>query len=568
MSLFEKLPQEEVHLLSEYLAFYSGGTPLREERMDYFLRFWEEAKLPFYQMFGEQFIIKKEVMFEKPTSALALEMDEVFYAPLVARFIDVYRQRVRVISKDDYILRNNLFTFVNSSDIDLVTNEYQGKSFIIPGSCTVTGRPLQVNQGCKLVRMLGKITEALGIKVEAKVCADCGQIMYDDTHFCPFCGGQVKLMDGYEAFRLAHSLVLNQKVIRGNLCLSIHPMDFVTMSDNACGWSSCMSWVEEGDYRLGTIEMMNSPCVVVAYVEAKDDMSLCDDYKWNNKRWRQLLIVNKEIILGNRQYPYTSDVLQREAMKWLREMCQEVERWGPYSEDIHRIRNNTWNTLSEEDSVEFDITCDFMYNDVNGRDCLAYIAPSYFKGLDYYSLCFSGPAVCTDCGDVIPYDGGFDASCVQCNACNGTWKCACCGDHFHDDYYEVNGLPYCEDCFYEITDLCEICDDRVTETTPVYIQCTNTQNEEIIRSFNYSFSVSACDDCLSRPSFYLDDFGPLIEVFNDDWGCYCKAFDISNLSDAALRCLDYYGENFILLQQMRDAKSDEERLSLIRKLFY
>lgn len=48
MSLFKKLPQEEVHLLSEYLAFYSGGTPLREERMDYFLRFWEEAKLPFY----------------------------------------------------------------------------------------------------------------------------------------------------------------------------------------------------------------------------------------------------------------------------------------------------------------------------------------------------------------------------------------------------------------------------------------------------------------------------------------------------------------------------------------
>ncbi|MBO5730197.1 MAG: hypothetical protein J6R67_03275 [Treponema sp.] len=80
-------------------------------------------------------------MFEKPTSALALEMDEVFYAPLVARFVDVYRQRVRAISKDDYNLRNNLFTFVNS-DIDLVTNEYQGKSFIIPGSCTVTGRPL------------------------------------------------------------------------------------------------------------------------------------------------------------------------------------------------------------------------------------------------------------------------------------------------------------------------------------------------------------------------------------------------------------------------------------------
>lgn len=565
MSLFEKLPQEEVHLLSEYLAYYSGGTPLREERMDYFLRFWEEAKLPFYQMFGEQFIIKKEVAFEKPINALSREIDEAFCAPLVARFIDVYRQRVRAISKDDDVLRENLLHFVYS-DMDLIKNEYQEKSFTIPGSHTVTGRPLQVNRGCKLVRMLGKIAEALGIKVEANVCTNCGQIIHYNTHSCPLCDAQVKLMDGYEAFRLAHSLVLNQKVVRGNLCLSIHPMDFVTMSDNACGWSSCMSWIEEGDYRLGTIEMMNSPCVVIAYMESKEEMNLCDGYKWNNKRWRQLLIANREIILGNRQYPYTSDVLQREAMKWLREICQN--RWGPYSEDIHQIRNGTRNTLSEDDTVKFKIACDFMYNDVNSGNCAAYIAPSYFKGLDYYTLNFSGPAVCTNCGDVIDYDEGFDASRMQCNACSGAWKCAHCGGHFHYDYYEADGLLYCEDCFYEITDLCEICDDRVTKTTPVYIQYTNTQNEEIIRSFNYSFSVSACDDCLSRPSFYLDDFGPLIEVFNDDWKCYCKAFDISNLSDAALRCLDYYGENFILLQQMRDAKSDEERLSLIRKLFY
>ena len=209
-----------------------------------------------------------------------------------------------------------------------------------------------------------------------------------------------------------------------------------------------------------------------------------------------------------------------------------------------------------------------MYNDISNQNCAAYIAPSYFKGLDHYDLHFSGPAVCTDCGDVIEYNKGFDASYMQCNACNGTWRCTHCGEYFHDDYYELDGLPYCEDCFYAVTDLCELCDERAGETTPVYIQCTNTQNEEIIRDFNYSFFVSACNDCLSRPSFYLDDFGPLIEVFNDDWECYCKAFDISNLSDAALRGLDYYGENFIVLQQIRDAKSDEERLSLIRKLFY
>ena len=42
------------------------------------------------------------------------------------------------------------------------------------------------------------------------------------------------------------------------------------MSDNDYGWDSCMGWMNEGEYRLGTVEMMNSPCIVVAYIDGEE----------------------------------------------------------------------------------------------------------------------------------------------------------------------------------------------------------------------------------------------------------------------------------------------------------
>lgn len=566
MNLFEKLPQEEVHLLWKYLYSYSGGeVTLPEHKMSYFLRHWQEAKVPFYRMFGEQFIVKKDVMFEKSLLELEGEMEDALNTPLIARFFNAYRERVYQLCWNDYHTMNNLLSFVTSNRV-LVENEYKGLSFTIPGDWTVTGRPLVVNRGCKAVKMLGKIANAIGVKVEATVCKTCGRIVESDS--CFYCGGEVQCMDGYEAFRLAHSLVLNQKRIQGRLCLSIHPLDFLTMSDNDCGWSSCMSWVEDyGDYRLGTIEMMNSPCVVVAYVEAKNNMFICGEDEWNNKRWRQLFIVTREMILGNRQYPYNNDVLQGAAIKWLREMCQETVGWGPYTSETHQIRNDAWNTINGDMNVRFNLSCNYMYNDVYDSR-LAYIAPSRFEKGQTYDLNFSGSAVCTGCGMDIPYNE-VDPSRVQCRICDGCWQCNHCGDwHYsYEDSYDVDGRTYCEWCYTEETEECECCDCRTGHTNHIYIQIVDTENEDIIRDFNYNYYVSMCDDCLGDETMYKEDFGPIHDVV-DMWGNRRKAFDIRNISDYGLLDVTFSGETRRFLEAMRDSKSDEERLKLIQEFSY
>jgi hypothetical protein len=569
MSIFEKLPQEDVQQLWRYIDSYCDGSALPREKMDFFLRYWNSNKEDFFHMFGDEFILKKEIYFEKPMDELEEEMDNAvrWGDYLIQDFCREFKHSLELIFKNDDNSKWELQAMVDSMYM-LATNEYRGESIVIPGQYTKNGRALQVNSGAKVVKMVGKIADAIGVSVKEKRCKDCGakRGLHEDT--CPLCGGQLEERDGYEAFRLAHSLVLNQKKVKGTMCLSIHPLDFLTMSDNDCGWTSCMSWMEEyGDYRLGTIEMMNSPCVVIAYVEAKDKMYVCGK-DWSNKRWRQLYIVTPELILGNRQYPYNSDLLQGTAINWLRDLATKTVGWGPYTEEAHQIKNNSWNTVNGTQNIRFNLYTTYMYNDV--YDCrLAYVAPTRFNPYeDMYDLCFSGQAICCGCGDDIEYDT-VEAHRVLCRACDGHWRCDCCGD-WHSEYdesYSVGDYVYCDWCYHHELEQCEVCGERDNQLNHVYIQVVNTENKEIIENFNYNYYISMCDCCFEDPSEYEDDYGPMYTV-TDMWGGQRKAFDVGNISDRGLRRGSLSDSTIEFLRSMREEKSEEGRLTLIRKIAY
>ena len=125
------------------------------------------------------------------------------------------------LANTNSVIRNNLTDLICS--FTLVDNKYTGEAFTIE---LKDGKQYVVSKGCKPMKALAKIAEA-----------------YD--------------IDGFEDFRICHSLVHNQKKIAGDITLSIHPFDYWTMSDNDCDWDSCMNWTNFGGYRQGTIEMMN-----------------------------------------------------------------------------------------------------------------------------------------------------------------------------------------------------------------------------------------------------------------------------------------------------------------------
>jgi hypothetical protein len=568
MNIFERLPQKDVELLHKYICWYGGtgdgsdGSGLSIHDMPYFLRYWTAAKTHLYKMFGEQFIIKQEVCFEKNGDELAEDMDGALLCgrdQLITKFITEYVKKIDqldMLYEDRYQLKR----FIRDVDM-LVSNIYDGDPITIPGTFTVDGRPLQINEGGKAVKMLGKIVKALDLDCTMYKCPVCGRYHINRTERCENCDyyGDLTPTEGYETFRRAHSLVLNQKKIKGNLCLSIHPLDYLTMSDNWSGWSSCMQWMEEaGDYRLGTIEMMNSDYIVVAYVEAKDDMTLCNGSDtWNNKRWRQLLVITPDLILGNKQYPYNNDILQGTALKWLRRLAEATGSFGPYDEEAVQIVNHGMNRIGTRD-IYVNLTFSYMYNDIYDHR-LAFIN-SNAKNLNL-TLNLSGYAVCTSCGGTIYYDD-VDPSWTVCRSCTGMWKCSHCGDWCSGEPYYVEDKddPYCHFCYYNDTETCEICGDRVSETTKVYIELLPNPPADLV-CFNWSYVIDSCWHCLEYGEFERY-FGPAKTV-SDMWGRLRKVVSIDTITDEGFE-LGTLGPSLArLLKEIRDTKSIEDRVDLI-----
>lgn len=583
MDIFEKLPQEDVELINSYINYY-GGSEESESHMSmagmrHFLRFWSANKVPFYNMFGGNFILKREVSFDKDPDVMEEDMDNTirYGDSIIWGFRQHYECRIDSLDLP-YEDRYELKRFTHDVSM-LVKNEYDGDPVTIPGRLTIDKHPLQINKGAKAIKMLGKICKALGIEYSLYKCPQCGR--YENTAYaaeqCPYCcsnATEYVKTDGYETFRRAHSLVLNQKKLRGNLCLSIHPLDYITMSDNDCGWSSCMQWMDEaGDYRLGTIEMMNSAYCVVAYVEAKDSMPICNSGKtWNNKRWRQLLMIVPEMILGNKQYPYASDDLQGAAMKWLRELANnyhgapDEEHYGPYEEEALQIRNQRWNPVGTRDYY-VNFWFDYMYCDIYDYR-MAFIARSVEGNRIEYNL--SGPAVCTECGEVIEKNGDDDVepSWTTCRHCNGMWRCHCCGDwHYGDAYYPADSdYPYCHYCYEQSTERCEICGDRVTHTDAVFIHVLPGNTEEEYETYNWNFTIDLCQSCFDSEDF-VRLFGEA-QLRPDMYGRHRYVVDIDNVTDEGLSGgeIDNYTREW--LKQLRDMESFEDRLALLRKNLY
>lgn len=114
------------------------------------------------------------------------------------------------------------------------------------------------------------------------------------------------------------SRLIQQDKITGYLCLSVHPMDYLTMSENNNNWRSCHSL--DGDYRSGNLSYMCDKTTIVAYIRSEKDVFLPKLHTtWNNKKWRVLLF-NPEGCLFQflgRQYPCElEDGLKLISMAW------------------------------------------------------------------------------------------------------------------------------------------------------------------------------------------------------------------------------------------------------------
>ena len=312
------------------------------------------------------------------------------------------------------------------------------------------------------------------------------------------------LLKEFEEFKRLHSIVFNTKTITGNLVISIHPLDYMTMSDNGSGWQSCMSWEDDGCFRLGTVEMMNSNNAVVCYLEAKEPYHFhrkADEgdplYVWNNKKFRQLAYVHKDIILMGKPYPYDHMEITEQLLGELRKLAEVQLNWtyefGPerYNDMRHIYsltameNNKNWLRLGQSTKHNILVDTRAMYNDMlNDNINKNYICVRN-KVKKMLILSLSGKAPCLCCGENKVREENY---CNEDYDYNAVWS-------------HANRLV-CESCTEEYF-RCDVC-DCASPRYPVISE---------VKTSNYFWGsrrrIKVCESCLQNKGFYCACCGSL-----------------------------------------------------------
>lgn len=441
---FYSLPENDQNTITAWINCYAPGddrpTHTREMPVGKVLDVWANAKSDhLFQLLGNQFIVKRNITMTKDSTDLKTEMEELldndddaiqFKTDFLAATVPFYMRK-----NLDYLMYH-LFSPTNLVD-NQVNTIYNSVVLDLPNA---DDRPILVKRDMKCMKLLGKLAEAFNVP-------------------------------GFEKFRQKHSMVLNQKNIKGTLCLSIHPMDFITMSDNESNWESCMNWRGTGDYRQGTVEMMNSPNVLVAYVESNTVKMpfqyYGERYEWNSKKWRQLFYVDENLMVGVKAYPYQSEDLTAEVRKWIAELANENLHWVYENKEFEY--NGCTIKLDENHSAKrLNFKTGYMYSDFGylpeDKNHIVRMTDKGFRKIadeDYIDMKYSGVSQCMWCGKDyrIPDDGLIESSMCICFDCSGSVRCSCCGERLSEDegYYLDNGDVYCEYCYDEY-----IVEDKIT----------------------------------------------------------------------------------------------------------
>jgi len=362
---------------------------------------WDRAKQWLYHLFGNKFIISKNIEYYKPSYDIRQDMYQ-----RVVKNNDLRYAMVKNFPK--YEAQNRIIEMFFEEN--LVANKCPfDYTFTIPNSDAT----YSAKKGMKVTRAIANLAKKLNINHNT-----------------------------IESFLIAQSQVMNDAKLTGKLCISIHPLDFMTMSDNDCGWDSCMKWRTDGCYRVGTIEMMNSPCVVCAYLESENhSLKIPGADAWNSKKWRELFIVNDDLIMEIKPYPYHNDTLTKEALSMIRDLYpngyfNEPEYICPYE-----YHNYSWGKCS------FDFTTDKMYNDIYENDGDEHWGCVRKEGIDpNYCLNYSGVATCAYCGKpLIDLHHEHILLCEECRKPNVIGHCAKCGCDITDLNLgiQIGGKMFC-----------------------------------------------------------------------------------------------------------------------------
>ena len=331
------------------------------------------------------------------------------------------------------------------------------------------------------------------------------------------------LKEEYEKFRLEHSMIVQEYKTPAKVCFSIHPLDYLTISDNNSNWSSCLSITNEGSYRGGVSELLSSECAVVCYIKSSSKKVLMQgDFKWNSKFWRQILVLDPNFIgsliaYPNECVPLTKQILKIAKDLWAPDFPDHLYNRKSDDEDFYSsVPGDT--TIPDRLPSYVSMYTNLLYNDFHRstsyQSFYCYASSQMFKENCSLDIELSGVTSCLICGRVGDEDQFPHEDCLVCRTCiEGplNQECLICGKEMRttNTFFDEGGDSYCESCYLNNYARCWSCGCEIP---------LNRGNSHDINYMygstcsSYFIERNLCQHCLDN-RYDLIDYLDLREIF-------------------------------------------------------
>lgn len=335
------------------------------------------------------------------------------------------------------------------------------------------------------------------------------------------------------------SRIIQEDKIEGRLCLSVHPLDFLSVSENTYNWRSCHAL--DGEYRAGNLSYMVDKSTVICYLKSdKEEVLPNFPFAWNSKKWRVLLYFSQDfnMLFAGRQYPFSTDVGLNFILSDLipkSGLCgQEVwSQW--HKEKIKEMPNDGGEYLYLNSAPYVPVAGSLVplrelvknlpgsrqFNDVLSSSCYdpvysfrrhndTWFFDTYGKTDSDKTRFFIGGSVpCLRCGEH-EIELTESMQCIECETEYGTMDddnfgyCACCNRHIYLETASwVGDDPVCDSCLDTETSMCESCRSLVFNNELTFNRgaeqylcryCNNHINEERNwKTVRFSQTMSSSD---------------------------------------------------------------------------
>lgn len=287
------------------------------------------------------------------------------------------------------------------------------------------------------------------------------------------------------------SMIIQEDKVEGYLCFSVHPLDFLSSSENTYNWRSCHAL--DGEYRSGNLSYMMDSATIMCYLRGSEREKLPNfpsNVLWNNKKWRMLLFFSEhwDVMFAGRQYPFFS----RTAL--------DTVKNGLFTTNM--LPYSTWSDWHDDQLKYFEFANDKLNYEMDGGPLM------------WHYICLAGELY--PLNEVVidqPHSRHFNdvlrSSCYTPFYCfrryrpagrkplvkiGGEIPCCSCGCN----YIATTDSMLCEECELDFGDsdddrfgYCDLCERRILVDDGYFVE----SHGHLICGQCYEYHTTTCNSC-------------------------------------------------------------------------